>query len=95
MKGTFTGVASAFGSVEDGGISYVRGGKNKVGLLTLNFGTGTVNLDVSMDGGSNWVTVDTYTADAAEKVQLPDIKAIYTLDCTVHSANIDYTLSGS
>lgn len=94
MKGTFTGTGRVFNEIEDGGITYVRGGKDKVGLLVLNFGTGTVALEVSIDKGTSWQTVESYTADTAKRVQLPDHKAIYTLNCSAYTADIDYSLSG-
>lgn len=94
MKGTFTGTGSAFTSIEDGGISFVRGGKNKVGLLSIDMGAGsTVVFEGSIDNGTTFFAIDTYTADTWKAVQLADPNAIYTLNCTVHGASTPYSLS--
>ncbi len=94
MKGTFAGTGSVFTSIDDGGISFVRGGKNKAGLLSIDMGAGTsVELQGTIDKGSTFFTVDTYTTDTWKQVQLPDHKAAYTLNCTVYGAATPYSLS--
>lgn len=85
MRGTFTGTGRAPDSV--------KGGTNKRGLLVLDFGTGTVALEVSIDGGITWVQEGTYSADTVLKVDMLDSDALYTLNCTVYTADIEYSLS--
>lgn len=85
MKGTFT----ATGRLAE----TIKGGKTKKGLLWLSFGTGTVALEVSMDGGTTWVAESSYTADTAKKVEMLDGDALYTLNCTAYTADIQYSLS--
>lgn len=89
MKGTFTGTGTAFTGATG---TYVKGGENKEGLLWLDFGTGTVTLEVSTDEGANWVVDSTYTADTAIAVKFLGSNAWYTLNCTVYTADIDYSL---
>ena len=93
MKGTFTATGRAFQDISDK-TGYVRGGKDKDGLLKLNFGTGSVDLEISTDEGTTWVVDSTYTADETKKVSfVGGPEAIYTLNCTAYTADITYFLS--
>lgn len=58
----------------------------------LDFGTGTVQLQVSYDGGTNWHTVESYTADVHDRVNPPATGLRWRFNCSVHSADIDYFL---
>ena len=95
MKGTFTTTGTPFVSTvppRDYSTGFVRGGQGKSGLLKLDFGTGTVQLLVSTDEGATWGLVGSYTTDQCLLVHFPSAEAVYTLNCTVHSVNIAYSM---
>lgn len=81
VSGTFTGVG------QSDSIQISRSAD-----LSLEFGTGTVVLQRSFDGGNNWHTIQSYTGDAQEAIEPGTPGYIYRLNCTAHSANIDYRI---
>ena len=65
---------------------------NGVMRISLTFGTGTVLLQESIDGGATWTTAKTYTASAFEIIEKGSPDYLYTLKCSVHSVDIVYSL---
>ena len=62
-------------------------------MVLLDFeGTGTVALQASYDGGTNWVDVFSWTADAVERVNATPDGHLFRLNCTALSADIRYRL---
>ena len=62
-------------------------------MVVLNFtGSGTVTLQVSYNGGTSWVNVYSWTADAAERVNATPDGHLFRLNCTARGANIGYRL---
>ncbi len=95
MKATIAGTGRIFDSIADGQLTFVRGGRQKSGLLRIDMGAGTtVTLESSDDNGGTWITDSTYSADTNKLVNLPDADAIYTLNCTVYGAATTASLSG-
>lgn len=84
VAGSFTGIA-----VSD--TLELRGDFN---LSLAGFGTASVALQRSFDGGANWRTVDSF-AGAAEMAGLePESGMLYRLDCTDYTdGTIAYRLS--
>ena len=58
-------------------------------VVILDFGTGTVAIEVYDDENANWVAVSSKTADYAGVLDGYG-KCQARLNCTAHSADIDY-----
>ena len=86
VQGTFTATGAS--------ANFIKGGHNKEGVLWLNFGTGTVELQASADG-TNWVNESSYTADTCKHVKFPDPNMRYRLNCSAYTADIAYRLSAT
>lgn len=65
----------------------------KFNLSLTGFGAATVSLERSIDGGVNWGTVESFTADAEKIGECAD-SAKFRLNCTAYtSGTISYRLS--
>lgn len=63
-------------------------------LSLSGWGSATVRLERSFDGGSSWVVVKSYTVDAEEVGDAPEPGVLYRLNCTSYtSGTIAYRLS--
>ncbi len=84
LEGSFTGTGQS-------GSLYLYGDFD---LSLSGWGSATVLLQKSYDAGTNWKTIETYTADAQPSgVQKNKDGALFRLNCTVHgSGTIVYRL---
>jgi hypothetical protein len=80
VTGTFTGTGAS-------NPVYV----NSYGSFELNFGTGTVQLERSLDEKATWVAVPNgeFTADVSTVISDP-YGAYYRLNCTAYTGDIAY-----
>lgn len=87
LSGTFTGTGQS-------SATYLRG----VHSVELNFGTGSVTLERSLDDGVTFVSVvlpdgttaATFTADAAFELDAGKAGGLYRFNCTSYTSDITY-----
>lgn len=59
--------------------------------VSLDFGTGTVNLEWSLDNGATWKVYKAYTADANEVIDF-GMPIPVRLNCSAYTAKIDWAI---
>ena len=68
--------------------------EGSIGVLVQDFGVGTVNLQWSFDGGTNWDTLESYTSNTNKIVLSPSDSILYRLNCSAYtSGTIRYGLA--
>lgn len=59
----------------------------KFNLSLKGFGSASVNLERSFDGGSTWWVVGSaYTANFSGVLEEPELDVLYSLNCSSHSS---------
>lgn len=87
-------IAIASGSFTGTGASAAIELRGEYNLSLSGFGTATVALQRSFDGGASWKTVDGFAGDAEMAGFEAEAGMLYRLNCTAHSAGtIAYRLS--
>ncbi len=82
-----TGTFSATGQ------SDVWGGPGISALSISGFGSATVALERSHDGGSTWQTVEAFTSDTEKNFENPADEMSYRLNCSAYtSGTIKYAM---
>jgi hypothetical protein len=87
-------VASVSGQFTGTGASSDVALYGKFNVSVQGFGSATVALQRSFDGGSTWNTVESYTSGTDKVGEEPEVGILYRLDCTAYSSGtIAYRLS--
>jgi hypothetical protein len=94
-------IAKIVGSFAGTGASPGIALRGKFNFSLSGFGTATVRLERSFDGGANWrivskpdLTAASFTADVDGVGGEPEIGLLYRFNCTAHSAGtIAYRIS--
>lgn len=82
ISGSFTGTGRSASLHPRGGVH-----QDKMMSLSLSgFGTATVDIERSHDGGATWQLVDSLTANTEKNYDTPSDYFIYSINCSVHSA---------
>ena len=82
------------GSITETGATSSTDCGQRFNLSLSGFGSATVDLERSFDGGSTWQALESFTADS-EKVGTSHEGASYRLNCTSYtSGTIVYRISG-
>jgi hypothetical protein len=82
ISGSFTGTGRSASL-------HSRSGSDRDQQMTLSlsgFGTATVNVERSSDGGATWHLVDSLTADTEKNYDTPSDYFIYSLNCSAFTA---------
>lgn len=92
VSGTFTGTGASGSFLANPRAEVHRTAQFNISLS--GFGTATVQLQRSFDGGTTWFTVKSYTADVSEVGDEPEASVLYRLNCSAYTAGtITYRLS--
>jgi hypothetical protein len=84
LSGNMTGTGATSSVSLEGGFN----------LSLSGFGTATVAAQRSFDGGSTWVTIDSFTSDTEQRAVESESGVLYRLNCTAYtSGTIAYRLS--
>ena len=76
-------ISESFSSVTTGTAKQLRG---TYALSVSGFGDASVNLERSLDGGSTWHAIKTYTAGAEEVLEAPNSGIQYRFNCIVYTS---------
>lgn len=72
----------------------LNGSKQGLTLVLADFGVGTIQLQVSWDGGATWEPWGSYTADTAAVVDSKTNNVSWRLECTAYtSGTLKYCLA--
>lgn len=83
------------GSFTASGQSVEIPAEKEMTLSLSGFGSATVDLQRSYDGGGAWKTVASYTANTEKNINVVGNNFLWRLDCTWSSGTIAYALGAS